>query len=126
LGAGQARGQAADGPGDRRFGAGVAKVRGWLGWGPPVIERKGEWGRRMADWALMGQIRPRRLGFLFFTFIFISHKNINKYIFKIVKNHNNYTKFFIIKTFIFWTEVPILINWVAHKRNLMNKIINQL
>jgi hypothetical protein len=88
---------AGEGPGGGRsgwLGRGAARVRGWMGWGPPVIERKGEWGRRMADWALMGQIRPRRLGFLIFTFIFISHKNIHKYIFKSVKNHNNYTKFF--------------------------------
>jgi hypothetical protein len=33
---------------------------------------------------------------------------------------------FMIKKFIFWTKVPILINWVSHKRNFMNKIINQL
>jgi hypothetical protein len=50
----------------------------------------------------MGRFRAGRLGFHFFIFsFFISIKTINKYILNISKNHNNYTKMFIIKIFIF-------------------------
>jgi hypothetical protein len=49
---------------------------------------------------LVGRFRPGRLGFHFFFSFFFPIKNI-KYILNISKNHNNYTKLFIIKIFIF-------------------------
>jgi hypothetical protein len=81
-----------------RVGAARARVdgppcggvdNGWLkgpGWVPLVSERE-EVGWRLGrlgclDW-------PVRLGISIF---YISNKNIDKYIFKYFKNHNNYTK----------------------------------
>jgi hypothetical protein len=56
-------------------------------WALPVSERKGDVGRVAAGWA-----RVSLFSFFLFSFIFISHKNINKYIFNYFKNHNSYTK----------------------------------
>jgi hypothetical protein len=44
-------------------------------------------------WASAGPVWPaERLGFGFFIFFSFLFQNINKYILKIIKIHNNYTK----------------------------------
>jgi hypothetical protein len=71
----------------RRGGAGAVGGRGRGRVGPSCkLERGGAEG----EWRL-GLYGPNPADSLGFRF-FITHKNINKYIFKYFKNHNNYTK----------------------------------
>jgi hypothetical protein len=86
------------------FGGGE-RAPGWLGWGRGAAAREGgrrgegagrahapeKGGARVRSGRLMGLVGRLGLGLGFpFSFLFYL-KNINKYILKISKNHNNYT-----------------------------------
>jgi hypothetical protein len=94
------------------------------GWAPRAIERKRGGGGRVAGWAPNGpnsaRVRVFRIYFFFFfSFLF---KNINKYIFKNSKNHNNYSKIIYNQDIYFLTNISILINWIFNMKEILLNI----
>jgi hypothetical protein len=65
------------------------------------------------------------LGFSEFVFSFL-FKNINKYIFRNSKNHNNYSKIIYNQDIYFWTNISILINWIFNMKEILLNIKNEI
>jgi hypothetical protein len=90
--------------------------------GPTCHRERGGEEVGAAGWlGFSGPKWPTRLGFrpFFFSFLF---ENINKYIFKNSKNHNNYTKIIYNKNIYFWTNISILINWIFNIKEILLNI----